>query len=235
MDPESVLRLVRQLLPPHEIERRKQAALAKIRRHTAPGRQETPVEPPALHPEETARRKAQALARIRLRARINGQEHPLAPLLELPPLTSTLTEAEHSALPRAIIVDLDGTLCLHNGRDPYDETKVLTDEACPAVLAAIHAFHLYGAHLIITSGRKETCRLDTEAWLKPHLRAIRPAGIYMRGKGDTRNDGIVKYEMFRDRIFDRYRVIAVFDDRDRVVEVWRLLGLVCMQVRPSPD
>lgn len=189
----------------------------------------------ATHPEETARRKAQALARVRLRARTGGQDHPLAPLLELAPLISTLTEAEHNALPQAIVVDLDGTLCLHTGRDPYDETRVLTDEPCPAVLAAINAFHLYGAQLIITSGRKETCRLDTEAWLKKTLRSIRPAGVYMRAKGDMRNDGIVKYEMFRDRIFDRYRVIAVFDDRNRVVETWRLLGLVCMQVRPSPD
>lgn len=154
-------------------------------------------------------------------------------ILHIPALHSALTAHEFAALPQAIIVDLDGTLCLRTGREPYDETRVLTDAACPAVLATVKAFHLYGAHLIITSGRQETCRLETEAWLRQHLGGICPAGVYMRAARDNRNDAIVKYEMFRDHIFDRFRVIAVFDDRDRVVAVWRAMGLTCMQVRPG--
>jgi hypothetical protein len=48
--------------------------------------------------------------------------------------------------------------------------------------------------------------------------------------GDYRADDIVKEE-FLDRILaDEYGTQRVFDDRDRVVTMWRRRGLVCCQV-----
>lgn len=45
--------------------------------------------------------------------------------------------------------------------------------------------------------------------------------IFMRKEGDTRSDDIVKYEILKDKIVPRYYVEAVFDDRNRVVDMWR--------------
>ncbi len=40
----------------------------------------------------------------------------------------------------------------------------------------------------------------------------------------------VKEEMFRTKIEPRYEVAGVIDDRDRLVKMWRRIGLVCLQV-----
>ena len=54
--------------------------------------------------------------------------------------------------------------------------------------------------------------------------------IFMRKEGDSRNDGIIKTEIFDEHIKDKFYVCAVFDDRDRVVKAWRDIGLLCLQV-----
>jgi hypothetical protein len=55
----------------------------------------------------------------------------------------------------------------------------------------------------------------------------------MRAAGDTRNDAIVKGELFDIHVRDRYRVRFVLDDRNRVVDWWRRIGLRCWQVAPG--
>ncbi|NBU34805.1 hypothetical protein EBS40_09370 [bacterium] len=47
---------------------------------------------------------------------------------------------------------------------------------------------------------------------------------------DDRDDRIVKKEIFDAWIKDRYNVKFVLDDRNRVVEMWRSLGLKVLQV-----
>jgi hypothetical protein len=55
----------------------------------------------------------------------------------------------------------------------------------------------------------------------------------MRKAKDYRDDAIVKSEML-DEILKTYSVIAVFDDRTKVVDMWRSRGLFvfdCNQTR----
>ena len=52
----------------------------------------------------------------------------------------------------------------------------------------------------------------------------------MRKKGDYRHDEIIKEEIYHTDIEPNYNVIAVFDDRNRVCDMWRNLGLLCNQV-----
>ena len=153
--------------------------------------------------------------------------------LTFTPPRSTLSANQRAALPGAVIFDLDGTLCLHMGRSPYDESKVLTDAVNSPVLAALHAFHRFGAQIILTSGRHEGCRPDTTLWLSRHVREKVDYRLYMRADGDDRNDAIVKHEIYLRHIFDKFHVIAVFDDRNRVVDMWRAVGLTCFQVAPG--
>lgn len=156
----------------------------------------------------------------------------------LPVPVSTLTARQQAALPRAIIVDLDGTLCLRGDRHPHDETRVGHDTVNVPVLTAVQGFHIIGHLILFTSGRHEGCRADTEMWLLRHL--MHPSGqhipyekLLMRADGDNRNDALVKFEMYQEHIFDKYTVTAVLDDRNRVVDMWRGLGLTCMQVAPG--
>jgi hypothetical protein len=53
----------------------------------------------------------------------------------------------------------------------------------------------------------------------------------MRTVGDVRRDSIVKKELFETHVANRYFIQMVIDDRDQVVDLWRLeLGLPCVQV-----
>lgn len=158
---------------------------------------------------------------------------PDVPVPMFPAPVSGLTANQRGGLPGALICDLDGTLCLRTGRCPYDETLVLTDAVNSPVLATVSAYHKFGAKIIFTSGRHEGCRADTQLWLARHLPPQIDYRLFMRADGDGRNDAIVKYEMYLQHIFDRYHVIAVLDDRDRVVDMWRAVGLTCFQVAPG--
>lgn len=54
--------------------------------------------------------------------------------------------------------------------------------------------------------------------------------LLMRAKGDHRSDDVVKKEIWETKIKPWWDVVAVFDDRDKVVKMWRDLGLLCCQV-----
>jgi len=47
---------------------------------------------------------------------------------------------------------------------------------------------------------------------------------------DYRDDRIIKEEIYREKIAPVYNALFVLDDRDRVVAMWRDLGLTCLQV-----
>lgn len=134
-----------------------------------------------------------------------------------------------AGLQLAIICDLDGTLCLHNGRSPYDVDKCDTDEINPAVQTILNDWHSTQEWpIIFVSGREEKYREKTEKWLEYH--SIYKYQLFMRPTGDTRRDDIVKEEIFHHDIEPYYNVHYVLDDRNRVVEMWRRLGLTCLQV-----
>jgi hypothetical protein len=55
----------------------------------------------------------------------------------------------------------------------------------------------------------------------------------MRKLGDRRDDDIVKFELLEQIYEMGYEPVLVFDDRDRVVKMWRAAGLRCFQVAPG--
>lgn len=137
-------------------------------------------------------------------------------------------------LPGAIIVDIDGTLANHEGvRSPYDTSRYLLDQVHLDVLDTIVAYRdRWGVDVIIMSGRDEAFRKDTELWLE-NAGLYKGRGyrdLFMRPEGDRRNDAIVKDELFEKHVAGKYDVEAVFDDRDRVVKMWRAKGLRVFQV-----
>lgn len=130
--------------------------------------------------------------------------------------------------PAAIVVDIDGTLALHNGRSPYDLTRVSHDLPNRGVVEAVRAAHAHGNAIVYLSGREDSCRADTQAWLDKHVGVTGP--LFMRPADDKRKDSIVKRELFDTHVRDNYDVLRVYDDRKQVVTMWRALGLTVCQV-----
>jgi len=164
---------------------------------------------------------------------IAGRPYPL-PLAEE---TDAVDEAPepyvpHAGAPKAVLVDLDGTVALMCGRSPYDETRVQEDRPNRAVVQTVRAMHAAGHAVIFCSGRTEACRAATEKWLAEHV-AVPYAALWMRPVGDMRKDAVVKRELFDNHIRRNWDVVCVLDDRQQVVDMWRSLGLTVFQVAPG--
>ncbi|MDP9379254.1 MAG: AAA family ATPase [Chloroflexota bacterium] len=141
------------------------------------------------------------------------------------------------ALPTAIICDLDGTLSLLNGRDPYDASTCDRDLCSEPVLETLLRFEEYlpstggglqDRMILLVSGRMDTYRPQTEAFLNKHN--VPYQHLWMRREGDTRKDFVVKQEIYERGIRGKYNVLFVLDDRNQVVDMWRALGLTVFQV-----
>jgi predicted kinase len=131
------------------------------------------------------------------------------------------------ALPTAVIVDLDGTLALMVARGPYDTGKCESDELNPVV----HSIIVHHQHVLLMSGRDEKFRPETERWLAANN--VNYDALHMRAQGDVRKDSIVKQELFEAHVRGKWNVSFVLDDRQQVVDMWRDLGLTCLQVAPG--
>lgn len=152
------------------------------------------------------------------------------------------------------IIDIDGTVALipPGGRGAYTGSRVMEDVLNFPVRDIIRNWVIgqnyfdIVPHLWFFSGREnETLSGDssvyalTEQWLKNNvIETIQPHtftwSLTMRAEGDHRSDDIVKKEMFYNLSEKEQEQIGiVFDDRDRVVKMWRSLGLTCFQVAPG--
>ncbi len=135
-------------------------------------------------------------------------------------------------LPTAIICDLDGTLSLLNGRDPYDASTCDQDLINIPIVDCIDGMLLseLADKVIFLSGREDKYREQTVKFLSTIGPIYKSAPLFMRTIGDTRVDWIVKGELFNIHIRDKYNILFVLDDRNQVVKFWRSIGLTCFQV-----
>lgn len=137
----------------------------------------------------------------------------------------------------AVLFDVDGTLALMGKgapgrRGPFDWARVGEDDPNPPIIRLARLMWRSNYEVLFVSGRDEVCRAATVAWLINHGAVIgdgEPA-LFMRPAGDMRPDDVVKAEIFRRDIAPEFGVEYVFDDRNKVVAMWRGLGLTCLQV-----
>jgi predicted kinase len=139
------------------------------------------------------------------------------------------TIEQDETLPKALICDLDGTLALLNGRNPFDAAKCEDDILNKPVAKVLKTFQDLGYKILFLSGRKEEHKPHTLRWLAQNN--ITFDMIELRKTDDGRMDAIVKKELFETHIAHKYYVEFVLDDRNQVVDLWRNeLGLTCFQV-----
>ena len=144
--------------------------------------------------------------------------------------------------PKAIIVDIDGTIALRNNRSPFDYEKAGEDRVDHRMQHLLHTLMNETEYdVFFVTGREDIdeCREITTQWVSDNIYRHKWTNmgiqeenwrLLMRAKGDHRSDDVVKKEIYENKIAPWWDVVAVFDDRDKVVKMWRDLGLLCCQV-----
>lgn len=127
---------------------------------------------------------------------------------------------------RAIICDIDGTLAHMGDRSPYDWHKVGIDTVDQVIIDLLRRYD--NRTIILVSGRDEVCRKETVEWLNENQVPFNH--LFMRAYNDNRKDNIVKQEIYKRDIKDKFTIEFVLDDRNQVVKMWRDNGLKCLQV-----
>ena len=144
------------------------------------------------------------------------------------------------------IFDLDGTLALiehrrhildWETRDKWRHFFAACDKDAPnePVIATMERLRHAGADVWIFSGRSDEVRDKTVAWLAEHTSFMshdlaRPI-LQMRDEGDYTPDDELKRQWLSNMLVgDRLRLVAAFDDRAKVVSMWRNNGVPCFQV-----
>tara|TARA_R100000808_G_C2155393_1_gene167751 strand:+ start:4376 stop:4816 length:441 start_codon:yes stop_codon:yes gene_type:complete len=139
---------------------------------------------------------------------------------------------------RVILCDIDGTIAnvLHRinyvkGKEKNWEefnSRANNDSVKEDIANILREFYRDDeTEIHIVTGREDKWKQDTEEWLR--VNDIPFHGLYMRGLGDSRSDADVKRDIYNTHFADK-KVWFVLEDRDKVVKMWRDLGLSCMQV-----
>jgi len=158
-----------------------------------------------------------------------------------------------------VIFDLDGTLAnidkrrklsqLPNNKLDWDKffdpKNIELDEPNSPVIKMAQLLASTGHKIAILSGRSKRTEEATQKWLSDNdipydILKMRPSDTAgsvrpTHGKFVFMPDDKLKQhwldELWRGR--DRKSIVCVFDDRDKVVNMWRENGLTCMQVAPG--
>lgn len=139
---------------------------------------------------------------------------------------------------KAVIFDIDGTIADINHRlhlkgkknDFYGSAHA--DEPIAGVIAVLKMFLSNSDYTVIfLTARPEWTRLTTVSWLHRHIPSlgISPYMLLMRPDKEDKKDYEVKQDIYMNQIKDVYDVELIIEDRQRVVTMWRGLGLTCLQ------
>ncbi len=146
---------------------------------------------------------------------------------------------------KTVIFDLDGTLAnietrrgisiKENGKMDwdifFDPNNISLDTPNRPVITMAKLLKESGHRIVILSGRSKVTKDATRDWLKQFdvpfdVLKMRPDNKEFKFMPD---DQLKK--LWLDQLFPNIEdVLCVFDDRDKVVKMWRENGLSCLQV-----
>ena len=145
------------------------------------------------------------------------------------------------------IFDIDGTIALIDHRiykldekhnpNRWREFYALCGKDKPniPIIKIMSALRVMGADIWFFSGRSSEVRNKTVEWIAEHTAFmsfdVDSPILTMREEGDYTPDNELKQSWFDNMLWeDKERLVAVFDDRNQVVDMWRRNGVTCLQV-----
>lgn len=167
------------------------------------------------------------------------------------PEFDTLKYIPDTSLPKAVIIDLDGTTAhrkiitkpkIHM-RSYYSYKEVFEDEPDILTKTIVASLMCHNIEPVFLSGRKrydvedgETIDVErlTRRYIEKKLGVIEPT-LFMRdpnldvdSKGNDLKDDVVKHRILHEEVAPEWCVIGALDDRARVSAVWEDIGIKCL-------
>ena len=152
---------------------------------------------------------------------------------------------------KTVIFDLDGTLAIIekrrlkagktvDGKETnkmdwdvfFDPENIKLDEPNDPVIQCANMFYDWGYQIYIMSGRLDTTKEETIKWLEKHMVSYHELIMRPRKTWKFVPDDKLKKQMLEDHL-NKDEVYCIFDDRQKVVDMWRAEGLTCFQVAPG--
>jgi phosphoglycolate phosphatase-like HAD superfamily hydrolase len=149
---------------------------------------------------------------------------------------------------KSVIFDLDGTLALIDKRRAismdadgkmdwntfFNPSMIELDEPNAPVIEMAKMLKAAGHMIVILSGRSKATKEATREWLNEFgvpfdVLKMRPTSNEFKFKPDDK----LKQDWLDQLFTDKSDILCVFDDRQKVVDMWRANGLTCMQVAPG--
>lgn len=141
-------------------------------------------------------------------------------------------------LPNCMIADMDATLCFNvSGRPffgPGTAEKIPTDKLNIPVLKIFNNYLKCATaddRIFIITGREavDDVKAATELYIKENISTDPRVILLMREKGDHSSGDIAKKSLYEKYIKNQYNVDFVIDDSNKIVEMYRSLGLTVLQ------
>ena len=149
-----------------------------------------------------------------------------------------------------VIFDLDGTLAdiedrrqlctKENGKMDWDKffdpENIQLDRPNLPVIKMAQTLSKEGFRIIIFSGRSKATKKATMDWLKKYdvpynILKMRPTSDKWKYMPDDKLKQFWLDDLFPE--LDKNNILCIFDDRQKVVDMWRKNGLICFQVAPG--
>ena len=157
-----------------------------------------------------------------------------------------MKQSGHEMKKRIVIFDLDGTLAVidkrrelstkPNGKIDFDKlhdpSLIKHDKPNMPVVKMAQLFAKDGFNIVIFSGRSDKTIFTTRSWLSNNRIPFHKLVMRPHKTMNFIPDDILKKDML-DKHLDIDDVFLVVDDRQKVVDMWRSLGLTVFQVAPG--
>ena len=146
-----------------------------------------------------------------------------------------------TAKKKAIIFDVDGTMANLDHRLHWVRSKpknwpaffegIHLDEPIETVIRMLKNFHADGYTILVCSGRGRDLFDKTAKWFEEKAGVLHLiTDVFMRAEKDQRSDDIVKSELLDEILAQGYEIVAVVDDRPKVIRMWKKRGLFVINV-----
>lgn len=136
---------------------------------------------------------------------------------------------KYTGKPKCIVIDMDSTMCFNTTKRPWfgdgAAEGMINDVPNTGMCDIVR--QLQEQYLVVVATGRDTTQAEvTKQWLAKQ--GINVDEFYFRTNKDYRKGVVVKKEQI-EAILEKYDIVAIFDDCEPIVDMYREMGLTVLQ------